>query len=83
MHYSQTNEILIPFYNFTEEDLFILTAGYTNFSHIAESFTEYRVDTFYSLSFVVNGEGNLYIGKKHYKIKKGDILKKDYIIDCE
>ena len=74
MHYSQTSEILIPFYNFTEEDLFILTAGYTNFSHIAESFTEYRIHTFYSLSFVVNGEGNLYIGKKHYKIKKGDIF---------
>jgi len=74
MQYKDMDEILIPFYNFIENDLYITTVGYTNFSHIAEPFKDYRVRYHYSISFVINGTGTLYVGKKKYKIKKGDIF---------
>lgn len=74
MQYKNKGEILIPFYNFIEDDLYITTFGYTNFSHIDEPFKEYRIRHHHSVSFVVNGEGILYVGKKKYKVQKGDIF---------
>lgn len=74
MKYKNTNEILIPFYNFIEKDIYITIAGYTNFSYIDNPFKEYRMRNNYSISFVSDGEGVLYIDKKKYIIKKGDIF---------
>lgn len=74
MQYKNTGEILIPFYNFIENDLYITTVGYTNFSHIKEPYKDYRVRYHYSISFVTEGEGVLYIGKKKYTISQGDIF---------
>jgi len=74
MKYKNTNEILIPYCNFIEKDIYITTAGYTNFSYIDNPFKEYRMRNNYSISFVADGEGVLYIEKKKYIIKKGDIF---------
>ena len=74
MKYKNTDEILMNFYNFIENDLYITTVGYTNFAHVKNPFKEFRTHKNFSLGAVVNGEGILYIGKNKYPIKKGDIF---------
>lgn len=74
MKYKNTDEILMRFYSFIENDLYITTAGYTNFTHIKNPFKEFRMHKNFCLSIVINGEGILYVGKKKYTIKRGDIF---------
>ena len=74
MQYGSTGEILAPCYNFTEDNLFITTAGYTNFSVLDGAFKEYRIHSYHSVNFVVNGEGVLYVANRKYKIEKGDFF---------
>ena len=74
MKYKNTDQILMRFYNFIENDIYITAAGYTNFTHITNPFKNFRIHKNFSLGIVVNGEGILYIGKNKYTIKHGDVF---------
>lgn len=69
----QNSEIIYYFPDAPKSDLFIRSIGYHNFQQVKPC-TFFRSQRFYTLHFVLSGEGILMVGGKNYDVGKGGIF---------
>ena len=71
--FTQKAELIANYIEFFDNNLSIISAGYNDFNYILP-FNKNRVQTFYSVHFVLSGRGIFEIHGKRYKIRQHDMF---------